>query len=748
MLSFLSPERLARSSARRPWLTLAVWAIVIVIGAVAATTIQYKEEWTSAGSESAKAQALVDQMRGETVNETVLVQSTGATVDDPAYRAFTTDLVSRIRGLDGTVKSATSFYESGDTALVSADRTETIIPVALTGTKTDAVHTVVPLLKLLDEQSASGQGFTVTTAGDGSIAHDINQGFERDLANAEILGLPVALIVLIVVFGAAVAASVPVVLGLLGIVLAVGATALISRVFGITSAAVNMITMIGLAVGIDYTLFIVERFREERAKGVEKQEAIAQVSRTASRAVLFSGLTVLIALTGLLIVPSSAFRGMAIGAIFVVAAAVAIAMTMLPAMLSLLDGKLNWLHLPGQARPRTAESPSGFWNWTANAVMRRPLVAIVASVALLGGLAVPFATINLGDPGLSEMPGDLEAVRAFRVLDRDFSAGRVAPAEIVINGQADSAAVAQATDRLRGLVAADPAFGELGQLETSDDGRVGALRLIVNGDPTGSAALSAVERLRNDYVPQAFDGSGATVYVGGQTASTTDYVDTMNRYLPIVIAFVLSLSFVLLMVAFRSIIIPIKAMLMNLLSVGAAYGLLVIVFQWGIGASWLGFKESDTIAAFLPVFLFAVLFGLSMDYHVFLLSRIQERFGETRDNGAAVAYGVRSTARIITGAAAIMITVFAGFSIGDMVPLQQMGFGLAVAVLLDATIVRSVLVPASMAMLGEWNWYLPSWLEWLPKISVEGAPRRAPAVPAAQPAMGAIAREYAGAGGD
>jgi RND superfamily putative drug exporter len=748
MLSFLSPERLARGSARHPWLTLAVWAVVIVVGAMAATTIQYKEEWTSSGSESAKARALVDDMRGETVNETVLVRSTGLKVDNPAFRAFTADLVSRIRGLDGTVKSASSYYETGDSSLVSADRTETIIPVALTGSASDAVDTVVPLLRLLEERSASGQGFSVTTAGDGSIARDINHGFERDLANAEILGLPVALVVLLVVFGAAVAASVPVVLGLLGIVLAVGATALISRVFGITSAAVNMITMIGLAVGIDYTLFIVERFREERAKGVAKHEAIAQASRTASRAVLFSGLTVLIALTGLMIVPSSAFRGMAVGAIFVVAAAIAIAMTMLPAVLSLLDGKLNWLHLPGRARPHTSESSSGFWNWTANAVMRHPLAAIVASVALLGGLAVPFATINLGDPGLSEMPGDLESVKTFRVLDRDFSAGRVAPADIVVAGQADSVAVAKATRELGALLSTDPAFGDLSEMEISDDGRTGALRLIVNGDPNGSAALSAIDRLRNEYVPQAFAGSGVTVYVGGATASTTDYVDTMNRYLPIVIGFVLSLSFVLLLIAFRSIVIPIKAMLMNLLSVGAAYGLLVIVFQWGIGAHLLGYQESDVIAAFLPVFLFAVLFGLSMDYHVFLLSRIQERFGETHDNGAAVAYGVRSTARIITGAAAIMIAVFAGFTIGDMVPLQQMGFGLAVAVFLDATIVRSVLVPASMAMLGEWNWYLPSWLEWLPKISVEGAPQHAPAVPAAQPAPAPRTPEFVGAGGD
>ena len=750
MLSFLSPDRLARSCARHPWLTLAAWAVIFVAGALAATTIQFNEQWTATGSDSVKARDLMDQMRGgESVTETVLVQSSRAKVDDPAYRAFVTDMVTRIRGLDGVVKSAATYYETGDQTLVSADRTETIIPVSLTGKKTQAADTVVPLLKVLDQASSSDKGFTAITAGDGSIARDINRGFERDLKNAEYMGLPAALIVLLLVFGAAVAAGVPVVLGLLGILVAVGVTALISRVFGISSSVVNMITMIGLAVGIDYTLFIVERFREERAKGIDKLEAILQSSRTASRAALFSGLTVVIALTGLLIVPSVAFQGMAIGAILVVAAAVGLALTMLPALLSLLDNRLNWLHLPGRATPRSAENTDGFWGRTTALVMRHPLAAIVVSVAILGGLAAPFATIKLGDPGLSQLPGDLTSVQAFRVLDRDFSAGRVAPAEVVIDGDVNSAGVTLAVDRLRQLVGTDPGFGQIGRLQANDAGTIGSVSVLVNGDPAEPAARNTVDRLRHEYIPQAFSGTGVKVYVGGQSALTTDYVNTMSRYLPIVIAFVLSLSFVLLMLVFRSIVIPVKAMVMNLLSVGAAYGLLVIVFQHGVGADLLGFHESTAIAAFLPVFLFAVLFGLSMDYHIFLLSRVQERYAQTRDNAHAVAYGLRSTAHIITGAAAIMITVFAGFALGDMVALQQMGFGLAVAVFLDATIVRSILVPASMAMLGEWNWYLPSWLAWLPKVNVESPVRPHPmAAPQPQaPAVPATA-EFVVAGGN
>ena len=373
--------------------------------------------------------------------------------------------------------------------------------------------------------------------------------------------------------------------------------------------------------------------------------------------------------------------------------------------------------------------------------MRHPVISIVGSVTILVAAALPFFTINLGSPGVSQMPTKLDSVQAFMVLDREFSAGRIAPSEIVVTGDVRSTPVQEAIASLRQRLAQDKAFAASSDVEVGSDGRVATFNVVVNGDPTDQSALTTVKRLRNEYVPAAFAGTNADVLVGGTTASTIDYIDTMDQYLPIVIAFVLTLSFILLMMVFRSIVIPVKAIVMNLLSVGAAYGLIVLVFQHGVGADLLGFQQSPQIAAFLPIFLFAILFGLSMDYHVFLLSRIQERFLKTGDNRGSVSYGLRSTAHIITGAAAIMMMVFGGFALGDMVELQQSGFGLAVAVLIDATIVRSILVPASMEMLGEWNWYLPTWLNWLPRISVEG-PSPEPSQPAAAP-MGA---ELVGAG--
>ncbi len=747
MLAFLSPGRLARRTARHPWLTMGFWLMLVVAAVFSASSIKFDERQAITGTDSDKAQQAIDKLQGgESANETVVVESILANVDDPAYRSFVTTLVQRIRALP-VVKSASTYYETNDPALVNAGHTKTIIPIELNGRQLDAADNVGPLLTVLADATKTSNGFSAITAGDGSINRDLNDSASKDLEKAELVGLPAALVVLIFVFGAAAAAGVPVVLGLIGILVSVGVTATASKFLGIGSVTINLITMIGLAVGIDYTLFIVERFREERARGVEKIEAIVAAGNTASRAVLFSGITVIIALTGLLIVPSTTFRGMAVGAISVVMAAMLAALTLLPAVLSLLGDKLNWLHLPGRKPKASHDDEGGFWGRSTALVMRHPLISIAATGTLLLALAAPAATIKLGNSGVSEMPTSLQSVQAFRVLDKEFSAGRLAPAEIVIEGDVASPGVQQSIEKLRTRLAQDSEFGAFGQLKVSSDGKIGAVNVIVNGDATEPAARKTVERLRHEYVPAAFAGTSAKVYVGGNSAGTTDYIDTMNQYLPIVIGFVLALSFVLLLVVFRSIVIPVKAIIMNLLSVGAAYGLLVIVFQHGVGADLFGFQQSDTIAAFLPIFLFTILFGLSMDYHVFLLSRIQERFLQTGDNTAAVGYGLRSTAHIITGAAAIMMVVFGGFALGSQVELQQAGFGLAVAVFLDATIVRSILVPASMEMLGDLNWYLPKWLAWLPKISVEGGDRVAttPARPATATGYGP---EAFGVGGD
>ncbi len=727
MKSLFSPAQLARRSANHPWLTLGLWALVILAAVAGTSQLKFNEKQDISGTESTEARGIVEDLRGpDPLSENIIVQSPSSTVGDPRYDAFVGKLVENLNALDGTVTSVTSYLTSNDPSLVSKDGHETLIAVGISGKLEDAADTVVPVVELVD--SSDSDGFNVMTVGTGSVTHALNQVSESDLQRGEMIGLPVALIVLVIVFGAATAAGIPVILGLLGIFVAVGITGVLSRIFGLGSITINMITMIGLAVGIDYTLFIVERFREERGAGRAKVDAIVAAGNTASRAVLFSGITVMIALAGLLIVPITTFRGLSIGAITVVLSAIFVALTLLPAVLSLLGDRINWIRLPGRRVQRSHEDDSGFFGRTTKLVQKHPAAAAAASVAILLAAAAPYTVINIGTPGISDMPANIEPVQAFKVLDRDFSAGRLSPTHVVFKDNASSPAIATGIENLRTRLATDPAFTGVGTLEMSADGRTGVLDIQIAGDSQARPALDAIDRLRSDYIPAAFGNQANHVLVGGDSAGTVDYIHTMNVYLPIVIAFVLGLSFLLLLMVFRSIVLPAKAILMNLLSVGAAYGLIVLVFQEGIGANLFGFQTSETITAWLPVFLFAVLFGLSMDYHVFLLTRIHERYLHNgHDNTEAVGYGLRSTAHIITGAAAIMMAVFAGFASGSLVELQQMGFGLAVAVFIDATIVRSVLVPASMQLLGHWNWYMPSWLEWLPKISVEGPATGQPA---------------------
>jgi RND superfamily putative drug exporter len=367
--------------------------------------------------------------------------------------------------------------------------------------------------------------------------------------------------------------------------------------------------------------------------------------------------------------------------------------------------------------------------------MAHPWISVIASSAILVAATLPYATVELGWAGVSTLPSDSSARQAFELLDSEFSAGLIAPAQIVVDGSDVTApAVQSSVDAFLASLANDPVFGEA-TVVTNDAGNLTVIETAIIGDPQGDSARSAVERLRSDLVPAAFGSTNTNVYVGGATAMGIDDTALISDYTIPVMAFVLGLSFVILLVVFRSIVVPIKAMIMNLLSVGAAYGLMVLVFQHGVGAGLFGFQTVERIEAWVPLFMFAIIFGLSMDYHDFLLTRIKERFDHTRDNAESVAYGVRSTAGMITGAALIMVAVFSGFAAGEMVMFQQFGFGLAVAILLDATIVRTVLVPASMELLGDRNWYMPSWLRWLPQIDIEG--KATPSLPA--PVLGLAA---------
>lgn len=730
----ISTGGLARASARRPWTVLALWLVVLLLaGLLAATALDSaltSEASFTNSPESQRAEELLEErLRGpQPVNEIVIVRSPDRTVDDPAFRQFVEGLFQRLTALGPQViATASNFYLTGDSTLVSADRHSTIVPLVMAGSIEDAERNIGQVREIVRE--ANGQdGFSVLITGSASISEDFSKVAERDLRTAEAFGIPVALLVLVLVFGAIAAAFLPLVIAGISIAIAMGAAALVGQLFELTFFVTNMITMIGLAVGIDYSLFIVSRYREERRRGLPREAAIAMAGATASRAVFISGLTVVLAMAGLLIVPTTIFRSLALGAILVVLVTVAAALTLLPAALGLLGDRIDALRIPFiQRRYLSQEERSGgMWDRIARAVMRRPVLSLLVSAGALVALTVPYFNIHTGVAGVSTLPDSFESKQGFMVLQQEFSAGLVSPVEIVIDGPVASEQVQAGIQRLEALMASNPIFGPP-HLVTNQTGDLALLSVPVAAESTSDEAMAAVRLLREEYVPQAFAGVPARVLVGGSTALNMDFFDLAETYTPIVFAFVLGLSFLLLLLVFRSLVIPVKAVIMNLLSVGAAYGLVVLVTQKGVGAGLLGFQQVDTVEAWIPIFLFTVLFGLSMDYHVFLLSRIRERFDETGNNTEAVAFGLRSTGRLITGAALIMVVVFAGFAAGELVMFQQLGFGAAVAVLLDATVVRSVLVPASMQLLGRWNWYLPRWLSWLPDLSAEG--------PALQPAQ-------------
>ena len=734
----ISPEPIVRLSARRPWTTIGVWIVVLIIAmglrvALFDDAITTEFAFTS-NPDSKRADELIEDraLRGpKGTSEVVIVQSEAITVDDPAYQEFVEGIFGKLAALGPDVirqETLVNYYQGRAPFLVSKNRQTTIMPFTMAGEFDDATDNIDKVIDIV-EQSRNETGFRVLITGQATVGQDFEEVAQEGLFWGEVFGGSIALIILVLVFGALVAALVPVVLAAASIIVAFGAASLLGQAFGLSFFVENMITMIGLAVGIDYSLFIIARYREERARGLEKREAIGMAGATAGRAVLFSGMAVVLGLIGMLLVPSNVFIAIGLGTIFVVIAAVFASMTLLPAVLSLLGDGINRLSIPLIGIPQERfdeERPRGFWDRISRGVMRQPLISLILAGGIFIALLYPFFDINTGASGVSSMPDGIESKEGFLILDEEFSAGEAAPAEIVIDGDIDSPAVRSAVDRLTVALEAETLFAPPRPLDVNPARDLAVLRVPIDGDAVSVETQDAIKRLRKTHIPAAFDGVPATVLVTGEAAFNLDFIKIANDAALVVFPFVLGISFLLLMVVFRSIVVPIKAIILNLLSVGATYGLLVLIFQKGVGNEVFGFQQAETIEAWLPIFLFAVLFGLSMDYHVFLLSRIRERFDQTGDNTGSVAFGIRSTGRLITGAALIMVSVFWAFSASDLVALQQMGFGLGIAVLIDATIVRMVLVPAAMRLLGRWNWYLPGWLEWLPDLRVE-TEREAPA---------------------
>ncbi|HWO73801.1 MAG TPA: MMPL family transporter, partial [Dehalococcoidia bacterium] len=577
----LSPTAVARGSARHPWRTVALWVVLLVasfglIGALLSDALTNEASATN-NPESLQAKNLLeDRLRGPfRVHEAVVVTSAELTVDDAAFRDYVEAIRSELAALGpDVIESTTSYYQSGDEGLVSKDRRSALIPYTMAGDVDHATDNVKQVLQVVEEANGKDR-FTVYSFGIASVGNDFNEALEKDLQRSEFGTLPVALLILVLVFGAVSAAVLPIFFAFGAIILAVALTALIGQQFQLTFFVTNMIFMMGLAVGIDYCLFIISRFREERARGLATEDAIGVAASTAGRAVLFSGMTVIIALLGLLIVPQTIFRSLAAGAILVVLASVFASLTLLPAVLRLLGDRVNSLRLPiiqhAQAR-FDEEQAGGFWDRVARTVMARPLISVLGVTVLLIAAAVPYFDIHVGFAGVSTLPDSFQSKQGFLEMQEKFKGGDVNPAEVVIDGNVNSPQVQAAIERLRAITAQDSVFGS-SQFEANPAGDLGLLSIQLAADPNALEGTDAIQRLREQYIPQAFQGVDARVLVGGLAAENLDGYDLTQNYLPIVIGFVLALSFVLLMVVFRSIVVPAKAIVMNLLSVGAAYGL-------------------------------------------------------------------------------------------------------------------------------------------------------------------------------
>ena len=585
-----------------------------------------------------------------------------------------------------------------------------------------------PLAAVAATQAAHPE-VLVEQFGDVSATKAIAAQDAKDGKQSQLISNGLTLIILLVAFGAVVAAGLPLVLGATAVAGTVGLLGPVSQIYALPSDVADLVVIIGLAVGVDYAMFYARRVMEERDRGHSAEAAVEIAAGTAGRAVLISGLTVMTAMAGLLFAGNPIFVGFGIGTMLVVAVAMLGSLTFLPAMLAFLSRK-NWLEkgrVPYVAKRRhAAKGESRVWAAILTRVLRRPLVSTVLAGGLLVALSVPTLGIQFKNPGFDGYSRSQPVIQTHDRLQAAFPGGAV-PATTVIKADDVTAAPVQAAiEQLHERAIASGQLSEPSRVEISPDKTVAVVALSVKGSGTDAASERSLEVLRSEIVPATVGKlPSAEVAVTGVTAGSKDFIDAMTAHAPIVFLFVLSLAFILLLVTFRSIVVPIKAIVLNLLSVGAAYGVLVLVFQDGHGEKLLDFQSVGGIAPWIPLFLFVILFGLSMDYHVLILSRVREAVDRGMSNDDAVAHGIKSTAGVVSSAALVMVAVFGSFALGSDQLAKQIGVGLAAAILIDATIIRAVLLPASMKLLGERNWYLPKRLSWLPKFEHE--PQAAPA---------------------
>jgi RND superfamily putative drug exporter len=711
--------RWGRFAVRRRGRVLIAWLMLVVALGVVATTLggDFVNSFTIPGAESQQAVDLLqERFPSQAGDSATLVIKTGASVDDPAVRQQLIDLMTRATKLP-EVTGVTSPYD--DPAAISADRKIAFATVTYDRSANEVeVANVQQMLDLADESSAAG--FRVEIGGP-----IVTQAEEANPFGAtELIGVGAAVVILLIAFGSVIAMGLPIIAALAGLAAGFLGITLATRFFDISDFTPAFAAMIGLGVGIDYSLFVVTRYREGLGTGLSVEEAVARAINTAGRAVAFAGTVVAIALLGLFAIGIPFIAAIGLAAAIVVFFSVIVALTLLPALLGYVGHRIDRWRIPGLHVAEQGSTNTVWYRWSQQ-IQRRPWPYLLASAAILILLALPILDLRLGFSDDGNLSTTTHSRRAYDLLSEGFGPGFNGPLILAVesDGVVDQAQLTRLTDTLRdvtGVAAVSPPV-------TNQTGDAAVISVIPTTSPQDAKTPELVKRLRADVIPSAVSDAGMHVYIGGPTASFTDIGDKIGDRMPIFFAIVIGLSIVLLAAVFRSVVVPIKAAVMNLLSIGGTYGVLVAVFQWGWGASLLGVDSTGPVESFLPMMLFAVLFGLSMDYEVFLLSRMREEYIRTRRNGESVAHGLAVTARVIAAAAAIMVFVFGSFIFGDDRIIKEFGLGLATAVFIDATIVRLVLVPATMELLGDRNWWFPGWLDRLiPRLNIEGSLAPAP----------------------
>jgi RND superfamily putative drug exporter len=722
--------RMGRWSARHRKKAIFGWLAFVVLafalGILSGTT--QIEPATSGVGESGRVDKLLHEEFEQPAGESVLVQSETLTIKDPAFRAAVEDVVAGISGLDA-VQNVRSPLDPENAGQVAGNGRAALVDFEIRGDPDDATTRIDPVVAAVDDAQRANPELFVDSFGV-SADKEVEAAFLDDLKQAGLLSIPVTLIILIVVFGALVAAGIPLLLALTAIVATFGLVALPSALIPIDEVTYELILLIGLAVGVDYSMFYLKREREERAAGRSEEAALEAAAATSGRSVLISGLTVIVAMSGMFLAGIQGMSAFAVGTILVVAVAMLGSLTVLPATLSWLGDRVDRGRVPFVSRLRRDDGQGRIWRAIVTAVMRRPVVSVVLAGGLLVALAVPALQLRTVQAGVETFPQDLPAVQTYNRIQAAFPGSEI-PATVAVRAPDVAApAVQEAIGQLEWRALATGQMHEPITVDVNGGGTVATVAIPVDGKGTDATSEAALATLREDIVPTTVGAlPNAEVGVTGMTAQSKDFTDKLRSVAPLVFGFVLLLAFGLMLVAFRSLVIAVKAILLNLISIAAAYGVMVLVFQHGWGKGILGFESTAGIDSFLPIFMFVILFGLSMDYHVFIISRMREAYDRGMSTEEAVTHGIRTTAGVVTSAAIVMVCVFSVFATLSMLIFKQFGVGLAAAILIDATIVRAVLLPATMKLLGDWNWYLPKWLEWLPHLEHGGSIQKAPKAP-------------------